>query len=354
MQGERGIRRAGRTSQILTLVFGGWMTAGLFLREAALDRLPAANDHMLTPWNGVWYSGYAVSVLWLAWLAVSGRLLTGYWRSGVPEGYGSGMAGAVLGGIGMLGGVLWRAILGEPAGAEAIYSPSGLLQLVGAALMVSSPLRAVWRTAGRIPARGVLWPGLLSMALASSVAAYLARGYWMYNNDAPSAGAVERLEAGIAPLAAGLRTELLGTAYEHAMAGILLTVAILILPLIWTVNRWKLPFGSFLLLAGVPVLFMSLLQKSLYAGSAGILTGVAADLLYGFLGASHRNNWKKHVLFTAVPLCFTGFYFLLLHLRGGLGWSPSGWGGAMLLSALTGLVLSHLVAMNKEEAAEPR
>ncbi|WP_426446775.1 hypothetical protein ACP26L_23185 [Paenibacillus sp. S-38] len=355
MQVAGQIRRAGIGSQVLTLVFGIWLTIGLFMERWEISRPGGGAADELIGGRGaelLLYSGFAVFVLWMGWLLIQGKLLFGSWKTGLPDGYGAGLAGAGLFLLGMLGGYLWQLAGGLQADSiEAFYSPASLLQLTGAVLLVTSPFRAAWRGAGRVPDRSELWPGLLSLALGTSIAALGLRSHWMLNSAAPSALELERLGEELGPLAAGVRESLYGTVLEHGIAGILLTTALLTVPAVWSVNRWKLPFGSLLLLLAVPVLFMCIAGRSMYMAPVGIVSGLAADLLYGFLGASHRNNWKKHVLFTAVPLLWTGTYFMLVHLQGGLGWPPALWSGAMAASALEGIVLSHLVAMNKEDTA---
>ncbi|AEI44115.1 hypothetical protein [Paenibacillus mucilaginosus] len=352
---QEKIRRAGTGSQVLTLVFGMWLTAGMFLEQWENSRAAAGEADRLAGGGGaelLLYSGLAASILWLGWFMVRGKLLHGSWKSGLPDGYGAGLAGAGLFLLGSLGGLLWQ-LAGElqPGGIEEHYSPTRLLQTAGAVLLVTSPFRAVWRLPGRVPGRGELWPGLLSLALGTSIAALALSSHWMLNSGSASRSGLERLGSELEPLATGLRESLYGTVIEHGLAGVLLTSALLTVPLVWSVNRWKLPFGSLFILFTVPVLFMCIPGQSAYMAPAGIVTGLAADLLYGFLGASHRNNWKKHVLAALVPLLLTGAFLVLEHLRDGLGWPPALWSGAMVLSALQGIVLSHLVAMNKEDSA---
>ncbi|WP_238540313.1 hypothetical protein [Paenibacillus mucilaginosus] len=125
---QEKIRRAGTGSQVLTLVFGMWLTAGMFLERWENSRAAAGEADRLAGGGGtelLLYSGLAASILWLGWFMVRGKLLHGSWKSGLPDGYGAGLAGAGLFLLGSLGGLLWQ-LAGElqPGGIEEHYSPN--------------------------------------------------------------------------------------------------------------------------------------------------------------------------------------------------------------------------------------
>ncbi|MBB6673592.1 hypothetical protein H7C19_23205 [Cohnella nanjingensis] len=125
------------------------------------------------------------------------------------------------------------------------------------------------------------------------------------------------------------------------ISGILITNTILLLPLIWIARRWRLPFGSFTILLSLPIILMGVLDVDFKMSIIGIVSGLAADFIYKIWRVTPAIRYKNHAVFTMVPFCLFSLYFLDLQIAtSGIVWIPVFWGGSIVLSMLSGLVLS--------------
>src|SRR5262249_30100470 len=102
-------------------------------------------EGFFTPWHALLYSGVMATSGWTFWLAYRRRgHAPRWWRDGWPAGYRLGAVGAPLLGAGAVGDMIWHEVLGVEASLEAVLSPTHLVLLVGAVLLLSSPLRSWW------------------------------------------------------------------------------------------------------------------------------------------------------------------------------------------------------------------
>ncbi|HEX7165997.1 MAG TPA: hypothetical protein VF230_03355 [Acidimicrobiales bacterium] len=151
-----------RRDRIAFLVFSSWITIGLYL-----DGWAHNNDKpetFFTPWHGLLYSGFAVSVAW--------SVLERFRR---PPGLGNyegdrwlAVGGAMFA-LGGIGDFLWHSLFGIEVGIEGLLSPTHLLLMMGGLLAATSPLRA--HQAGAT-ARTVAWVNGASITIAAAVVAF--------------------------------------------------------------------------------------------------------------------------------------------------------------------------------------
>src|SRR3990170_49449 len=86
--GAEAVMPASGREHLLTVLLGLWMTVGLFLDGAFHQDLQGDTESFLTPWHGVFYTGFLASAWWLAAMSRR-RAPSGLdWRLGfLPPGY---------------------------------------------------------------------------------------------------------------------------------------------------------------------------------------------------------------------------------------------------------------------------
>lgn len=317
----------------LTIGFGLWMIAGLFLDGWAHSNQKP--DSFFTPWHGVLYSGFTAATAFGA-LAVWRRHQQGRpWREAVPTGHGYSIIGIALFASGAFGDLLWHQAFGVEVSAEALLSPTHLLLMIGGILAMTGPLRAAWTETGVAPPLSELAPAIASVALVGALAMF----FTMYAS--PFGTDVARF--------ASVRTDIhdLSTATPEAFAqlretslltGILLATVLLITPALLLLRRWRLPAGSltlmFTLLASSAAALGELERPLLVTGV--LAAGIAGDLLVA------RSAPLLLIAGVLPAVVWTG-YFAGVQLQYGMRWTAPMWTGAIVLSALLGSALSLLV-----------
>jgi hypothetical protein len=310
-------------NHLVTMLLGLWLIVGVFIDGWAHGHQDSALETFFTPWHAVLYSGYIASASWLVWLIYRNhkRGHVGL-RNALPNGYGLGFIGAIIFAVGGVLDALWHILLGIEVGIEALYSPTHLLLFLGGTLIVTSPFRTLWRELGASPHLKELLLALLSMGMGTSITAFFAMNFWTFNSLYPLYNFNEQSQI-------------------SGIAGILITNAILILPMIWLARRWIMPFGSYTILLSLPMLLMGVLEANFTMTIIGIISGLIADLIYKIWRVKPNIAYKNHTIFTIVPFCLFSLYFLVLQLTtSGILWDPVFWGGSIVLTMLSGLTLS--------------
>jgi hypothetical protein len=309
-------------NHLVTMLLGLWLIVGVFIDGWAHGHLDSTLETFFTPWHAILYSGYIASALWLVWLIYRNhkRGHVGL-RNALPIGYGLGFIGTIIFAVGGVLDALWHILLGIEVGIEALYSPTHLLLFLGGTLIVTSPFRTLWRELGVSPHLKELLLALLSMAMGTSFTAFFAMNFWSFNS--------------FDPLSKDEYWQIMG------IAGILITNAILILPMIWLARRWIMPFGSYTIMLILPMLLMSVLDANYTMTIIGIISGLIADVIYKIWRIKPTIAYKNHTIFMIVPFCLFSLYFLILQLTtSGILWKPVFWGGSIVLTMLSGLTLS--------------
>jgi hypothetical protein len=333
IHGEKVKLSAG--NHLVTILLGLWLIVGVFIDGWAHGHLDSTLETFFTPWHAILYSGYIASALWLVWL-IYRNLKKGHvgLRNAIPNGYGLGFIGTIIFAIGGVLDALWHILLGIEVGIEALYSPTHLLLFLGGALIVTSPFRTLWIELGPSPHLKELIVALLSIAMGTSVTAFFAMNFWAFNAFNPTDQFDYVTDV-------NLKTFITEQSQISGIAGILITNAILILPLIWLARRWIMPFGSYTILLTLPMLLMCVLDANFTMTIIGIISGLIADLIYKLWRVKPTIAYKNHTMFTIVPFCLFSMYFLVLQLTtSGILWKPVFWGGSIVLTMLSGLTLS--------------
>ena len=302
----------------LYTVLAGWLVAGLFLDGWAHTHVPTL-ESFFTPWHAVMYSGF------LACFAALGvrlaRNRSAGWRGALPPGYLPSLVGCVIFLAGGLFDMGWHELLGIEASLSALLSPAHLLLATGFFLIVSGPARAAL---GQSTAP---WTALLSVGYVLALLVF----FTQYLHPMIHA---------VADRPTGEDLQALG------IAGMLVQVVILAGACLYVVTRWRAPLGAFTLLVALPLLLGTALtwQPNLLAvGGFALLIGLLTDGLYVLTRPRADRRLHLQVFAFVAPVLFAGLYFLALSLVRGLYWNVNLWLGTIVLSGLTGLLLSHLI-----------
>lgn len=332
--GQRALSQ--RLIDLGATVCAAWLMFGLYLDGWAHNTsLP---DSFWTPWHGVLYSGYGALALFLA-LVAGTRLRAGLPpRSAVPEGYAPSVLGALVFGFGGVFDMLWHTFIGIERGLDTLFSPSHLMLAIGIVLLVSGPLRSVWR-------RGALARPSFDSAIAlASILMLFLMFTFMFQFSTPFA---------FTPGTPGdARNGELGQI--RALFGVLTFTAVLVSLVLLALREGVLLPGSITVLLLTDAAAMMLMRSSVRPEqrevmlATAIAAGIVGDVLLWRLRPGRAALPAVRILATALPGVFFGIYFGLVALRIGTWWTPHAVTGMAVLAGLAGLVLSYLVFPRRE------
>jgi len=307
--------RANRTTwgeDLITVILASWLTFGGFVDGFAHRNLDTP-ETFFTPWHAVLYSGFLAVAFWLAWLVIRDR----------PR--APSLTGAI-------GDMLWHILFGIEVSIDALLSPTHLLLLIGALLILSGPLRAAWFDNDPPPGLRPLLPAVLAATMA---AAQL--GFFFQYMDGTSVRFMET------PYLPG--TESGYFAVVAGVGSVLITTVILMGALLLLLRRWVLPFGAGMVLFGGFGLLMELLEGFDYPQEmiAPVLAGLTVDLVVRWLRPGAGRPASLRILAFAVPVAMWIAHFGLFSLVAEINWPVSVWTGLIFFAGLAGVGLSLLV-----------
>jgi dipeptidyl aminopeptidase/acylaminoacyl peptidase len=149
-----------------------WWVGGLYL-DGWAHRHGKVDQSFFTPWHAAFYSGF-LAVVCLLLVTMYQNHRSGYRRwQALPAGYEVSVLGMLIFAIGGVGDLIWHTFFGIEASTEALLSPTHLLLAGGAILILSGPLRAMWRRPAPTPDLVSLLPMLLSLAFMLSTFTFM-------------------------------------------------------------------------------------------------------------------------------------------------------------------------------------
>lgn len=343
--GTRSGGQASRREDFLAMFFSACMIGGALADGWAHANLSSSLEGFFTPWHGLLYAGFAASAAWTFWLAYQRRDRAPiWWRHGWPHGYRTGAIGVLIFGLGGFTDMIWHETLGVEVGLNATFSPSHQLIVIGAVLMVTSPLRSWWaaRDGGLRDVTGITALTLGVMAptilLTHSSALLTAAPTMAYDPMLAQQGA----GGGLAAIA--------------GVDSYLVTTVLLVAPLLWVHRRRAVPGAATAMTFGVALFVMVMFEfpQPAASGTLGALGGAAlTDLVLRRLDAVRGPT-------AALRLPLAGALFAALlwmgHLAGlqiaeGLRWPVEMITGIVVLTAVLGAALGGLAARPAEHGS---
>jgi hypothetical protein len=337
---ERAVAPASGREHLGTVIFGLWMTVGLFLDGFFHQNLDGSAESFLTPWHGVFYSGFIASTLWLA--AMSRRRAAGPldWRLGsLPPGYEGARIGLVLFALGGAGDAAWHSAFGVERGIDALLSPTHLLLFAGLVLILTAPVQAAraaphsppgpWMIAGSVIAATALVGFFLNFAWGLGIAAFARVPY-----DPVT-------DAGEMAVIAGVASTLVTTVVLFTAARVLLAVG-------------PAPLGAVTLLFGsVALLVSAAFDEDAEGVVAAVIAGVVLEILIRVRGDEHLERARAIVFGIAAGALWLAYLGLLATLDG-IDWQAEIWLGAAALNSLAAVAITTVAASPRGPAAPAR
>lgn len=308
-----------------------WITSGFFLDAWAHGHVEV--ETFFTPYHAVFYSGM------LAMFAV----FAAFWlrRRGLPPGYRFAVLGIPLFFLAGAGDLAWHTIFGIEEGVDALLSPTHQALGLSMFVLASGPIRSV--LADRVRSTTLA----LQLPLVLGLAAWLILVHFgtAYAFD-PAAGRTNAPP----PLSGSPHEYLNALAFGYYKISMGVLVAIVQATVmagfaLWSVSKLRLRPGSFTLffvLANVPaaaaftndtpLLFVTFLQS--------FVTGIVADALVARIDPQPERVRAYRLFAIAVPLTYSGVYFLSTGVADRLWWDWNEVLGAWLWTGVVGFALS--------------
>lgn len=326
--------------RVLGIPFDAWFVglSAWFLSGVLLDgrsHVHGGPETFFTLEHTLFYTAF-LGTAGLLGVTVSRRRATGAaWADAVPEGYRVSLVGVGLFFVGGFGDMVWHELFGIEANVEALLSPTHLTLFLGGLLFLTGPVRAAWRRPDATSDRGRILAALVGWGLVLAGFAFLT----LYAHPF-----VRAFGTGSAPATTG-HTHGNGAFFmqQLGIAGFLLQTGALLVGIGLFVRRWprSLPVGWITLLFGITVAATAALGGPPGFAVVAVAAGLVADALYRRLDLRRTRDLR---LFGAVvPTVLWGLYFLALQVTVGIGWAIHAWGGAVLLSAFVGVVVTYLL-----------
>ena len=310
--------------EVAIVLLGGFLMSGAYL-DAWAHRHIASLETFFTPWHGVLYGGVLLTGLFLFVNLMRGRDAGRPWQHALPTGFGLSFVGFVLFGIGGALDLAWHTLFGIERSYAAAISPTHLLLMGSAALMVSGGLRSAW-----VSNRGRLsYTGLLSTTLLFSVFIFFSQDLHPFINQWSAAGArphgyVDQFE-------------------ELGVIEVILQSAILMGTVLFLMRRFALPPFALTILLTVTTAAVVFIWHADPVFFIGIIGGLVADGLRALLRPTMDRVVALRSFAAMMPGAIYLLYFLGILKTDGIWWPIHVWVGAIVIAAVTGLLVSFLV-----------
>ena len=331
--GQGEVMPASGHEHLLTVVFGLWMTIGLFLDGYFHQNLDGESESFLTPWHAVFYAGFAASALWLVTMSRRRAPASNGWSLRfLPPGYDGARLGIVLFALGGMGDAAWHTAFGVERGVDALLNPTHLVLFVGLVLILTTPFRAV-----RVAPSSSPW--ILVGAVTSATALV---GFFL--NFAWGLGIAALARVPYDPISEAGETQVIA-----GVASMLVTTAVLFVATRLLLSAGSVPAGAFTVLFGIVAGLVSVaFDEDIEGVAAAVLAGVALDVA---LRATPRRSWTVAMAFAAVSSGMWLVYLGLLSALDGIEWQAEIWLGAVVLNGLAAYAIAATTASNAEPVA---
>lgn len=304
-----------RRDEVASAVITAWVVTGLFLDGWAhnVDK----PESFFTPWHGVLYSGFVAGALWSAFERAR-ALRLGLDRPPMPPAM---RAGFVLFAVGGVADMLWHQVFGIEESVEALLSPTHLVLMLGGLLLTTGTVRSLLGRGVRAPSMRDFAPALVGITLAVAVVGFFlqfASAFRVEDHAFFDAGADEGEQI-------------------YGIVSVLLTNALVLGGVAWTLRRFDPPRGTFTAVLGGTALALAGLHAfdEVALVIPAVVAGVVADALVA------RGRSLRAVLLVTPAVLWTG-WFAVYHLAWGMEWPAELWTGTVCFAVLTGFGLTLL------------
>jgi hypothetical protein len=245
-------------------------------------------------------------------------------------GYRLGLSGLVIFAAGGVGDLLWHQLLGIETSIDALISPTHLILLAGAMLIITSPIRSSWN---RPTPRTSRWSWQAPALIGLTLVAVLGQFFFLY---ASGWGDVA-FQTDWRP----------GEDFGVALGMISLVISTIIVTglALFFLRRWDPPWGSFTLLVGGLGVAMAAVHG--FERSAEVIAAVAGGFVMDWLAHQLRPDPERPTMARAfgflAPVAVWGAYVITLWAGDNLRWPLVLWLGAVLMMGLWGLGLAVLM-----------
>jgi hypothetical protein len=309
---------------LVTAALSLWLIGGIVL-DGWAHVTRGGVESFFTPWHAAFYSGFLAVAIWTIYLVRKRRP-----GPGVPVGYRLGLSGLVIFAAGGVGDLLWHQLLGIETSIDALISPTHLILLAGAMLIITSPIRSSWN---RPTPRTSRWSWQAPALIGLTLVAVLGQFFFLY---ASGWGDVA-FQTDWRP----------GEDFGVALGMISLVISTIIFTglALFFLRRWDPPWGSFTLLVGGLGVAMAAVHG--FERSAEVIAAVAGGFVMDWLAHQLRPDPERPTMARAfgflAPVAVWGAYVITLWVGNNLRWPLVLWLGAVLMMGLWGLGLAVLM-----------
>ena len=322
------------------------ITFGLFIDGWAHNH-DKVDETFFTPWHAVLYGAILAAGLLLIFTHTRSVSRGHRWRQALPYGYGLSLAGFFIFATGGVADLIWHETFGFEEGLEALLSPSHLLLATSGLMIMTGPIRAMWRRDDTEQSWRGLLPALLSIACVTSV-------FTFFTTFAAVSSEF------IALTGARPEDHLLTDAY--GIMSLVVHANILLAVVLFMARRWRLPFGAVTLLFASNMLLMTWLHMRETGDFIFVISAGAAGLLGDWLlrRKALDETGTLRIFAIILPFAYCLGALLMTHIlgtsvwgQGGLWWEIHMWLGVPLLAGAFGYGLSLLLRPPAVESQSP-
>ena len=300
------------------------IVVGAHVDSWAHGHVASTLETFFTPWHALLYASLAATTAFLVVCAAWTGARPWEWARALPDGYALSLAGCVLFAIGGVLDMAWHLTFGIERGFQALISPTHLVLIGSAGLIVSGPLRAAWRR----PGRAIGGPAIVSATLTLTVLTFFGQF------DHPFTSQWAALPQTLVPAE---------PAEELGMLGIIFQAALLMGVVLLLVRRFDLPPGTLTFVMGVNAAFVTLIDALDPVILIGVAGGFVADVACALLRPAASRPARLRLFAFLVPAALYALYVAGLIRADGVWWPVHLWAGAPLVAGLTGWLVSLAV-----------
>lgn len=301
-----------------------WLVGGTYADAWAHGHLKL--DTFFTPWHGILYTGVLAVAAVLAGTMVINHSRGATWQNAIPAGYDLSVIGIFAMFFVGVGDGVWHTLFGIEQNVDAALSPTHLAAIVCITLAVAGPYRALYqRKQQSSNLRDCLLLGIALVMPFAEISNYAQLAH-PYISFWPQTATTNQGDEQILAIVSFIFQAIITT-------GLML----------YTVRRWRLTFGFFTLVLTLVALPLSFMRDHYIVILIAFLAGMITDTAYYYLKPTLDRPSQFRLFATIASAAMYAVYMVTLLIIGGVVWSVHMIVGSIVLTGLTGWLLSYLV-----------